>query len=441
MSNIGVGTYVEDQHEQTTDPFELFSTPNVITDLIHGKTLTIFPQGPITDMGPYDFIIPADPSEFTLMPFTRLEGELEIVKTAGGRLLDTDLNAYVNLLPQSIFRQVECVVSGTQVCDLSTPSYAFKSFLETHLGFTKDQKETMFKDLEYYSKDTVDKENTFSITETDGSKSFIERHTKVKKGKFPFSMILHVDFMNCHRPLIPNTEVKLRFIRNEDSFSLLGAEKLAKIKVNNLKLNIRRLSIDPQLTDGIEQKLSSTPAIYPITNSKIKTYIISSGRQSERVSQIFRGKLPKQIIIGFVDSKGVDGNITKNPFKFENFGINYFQAYINGEPIRPQAFQPDFENGSYITEYRWLLDNMGCYDSKNPLDINYSEFASNSTFFAYDLSPELCNLYHQHGNQSGVFDFDVGFKAALTNNITAIIYGSFHEVIMIDKNRNVTIVE
>jgi hypothetical protein len=82
MSNIGIGTYVEDQHEQTMDPFELFTSPNVITDLIHGKTLTIFPQGPVTDTGPYDFVIPADPSEFTLMPFTRLEGELEIIKTA-----------------------------------------------------------------------------------------------------------------------------------------------------------------------------------------------------------------------------------------------------------------------------------------------------------------------------------------------------------------------
>jgi hypothetical protein len=441
MSNIGIGTYVEDQHEQTTDPFDLFTSPNVITDLIHGKTLTVFPQGPITDMGPYDFVIPADPSDFTLMPFTRLEGELEIVKAAGGRVTDTELNAYVSLLPQSIFRQVECSVNGTQVCDLSTPSYAYKSFLETHLGFTKEQKEIMFEDLEYYTKDTLGKENTFSITAGDGATSFIERHKKVKIGKFPFSMLLHIDFMNCHRPLIPNIELKLRFIRNEDSFSLIGAEKQVKIKVNKLNLTIRRITVDPSLADRIEHKLSTTPAIYPVTKSQIKTYIISQGRQTERVSQTFRGKLPRNIIIGFVDSRGFDGNIAKNPYKFENFGLNYVQAYINGEPIRPQALQPDFENKSYMTEYRWLLDNLGCYESKNALDITYKEFGTNSFFLAYDLSPELCNLYHQHGNQSGVFDFDVGFKEALTANVTAIIYGSFHDVVMVDKNRNVTIVE
>ena len=94
MSNIGVGTYVDDQHEQTSNPFDLFSSPNVITDLIHGKTLTIFPNGPLTDTGPYDFIIPADSSDFTLMPFTRLEGELEIVKL----LANPSLNNFQLLL-------------------------------------------------------------------------------------------------------------------------------------------------------------------------------------------------------------------------------------------------------------------------------------------------------------------------------------------------------
>jgi hypothetical protein len=236
-------------------------------------------------------------------------------------------------------------------------------------------------------------------------------------------------------------DLKLRFIRNEDSFSLLGATKATKIKVNDLTLDVRRITYDPALADALENKMSSTPAVYPITSGKIKTHIITSGRQTERVSQIFRGKLPKQIIIGFVDSGGPDGNINRNPFKFANFGINHFQAYVNGEPILAQSFKPDFANDSYMRLYRHALDNLGCYESKNPLDITYEELKENSCFFAYDMSPDLCNLYHQHGTQSGVFDFEVSFTTATTHNITAIIYGSFHEVVMIDKNRGVTIVE
>jgi len=363
MANIGVGTFVEDQDEKTGDPFDLFSSPNVVTDLIHGKTVTCYPRGPLTDTGPYEFIINGD-SDFIDLPFTRLNGEIQITKADGTAVTDTELNAFVNLLPQS-----------------------------------------------------------------------------TNEGKLPFSMILHVDFLNCHRPLIPHVDVKLKFIRSDDSFSLLGATKAVKIKINDLSLDVRKITFDPQLADAIENKLSSTPAVYPVTSGKIQSHIITSGRQTERVSQIFRGKLPRQIIIGFVDSGGYDGNINKNPFKFGNFGINSFQGYINGEPITPQPFKPKFDANSYMREYRWFLDNLGCYESKNPLDVTYEEFKTNSCFFVYDMSPELCNLFHQHGHQSGIFDFDVGFEAALTKNVTAIIYGSFHEVIMVDKSRNITVVE
>ena len=439
MANIGVGTFVEDQHEKNADPFDLFSSPNVITELIHGKTVTCYPRGPITDTGPYEFIINGD-SDFIDLPFTRLNGELQITKADGTAVTDTDLNAFVNLLPQSIFRQVECRVGDHQVCDLLTPTYPYKAFIETHLGFTKDQKTTMFENLEYYSKDTLNAEETFVLA---NSESFKKRHSQLKanEGKLPFSMILHVDFLNCHRPLIPHVDVKLKFIRSDDSFSLLGATKAVKIKINDLSLDVRKITFDPQLADAIENKLSSTPAVYPVTSGKIQSHIITSGRQTERVSQIFRGKLPRQIIIGFVDSGGYDGNINKNPFKFGNFGINSFQGYINGEPITPQPFKPKFDANSYMREYRWFLDNLGCYESKNPLDVTYEEFKTNSCFFVYDMSPELCNLFHQHGHQSGIFDFDVGFEAALTKNVTAIIYGSFHEVIMVDKSRNITVVE
>jgi len=441
MANIGIGTFVEDEHEKHGDPFDLFSSPNVVTELIHGKTTTVFPFGSLTDAGPYEFIINGD-SDFIDMPFTRLNCEIQITKMDGGNVTDTELNAFVNLLPQTLFKQIECRVGDHQVSDLSTPTYAYKAFIETHLGFTKEQKEIMFEDLEYYIKDTLDHEETYTIAD-DTAKAFKAKHARLKKhdGKLPFSMILHVDFLNCHKLLIPHVDLKLKLIRNEDSFSLLGATKTLKIKINELSLDVRKVTCDPQLADAIENKLSSTPAVYPVTSGKIKSHIITTGRQTERISQIFRGKLPRQIIIGFVDSGGYDGNINKNPFKFGNFGINSFQGYINGEPILPQAFKPKFSTDSYTREYRWFLDNLGCYESKNPLDVNYEEFKTNSCFFVYDLSPELCNLYHQHGNQSGVFDFDVGFETALTKNITAIIYGSFHEVVMIDKSRNVTIVE
>ena len=85
------------------------------------------------DNGPFDFIIPSDGQDFTDLPFTRLEGCIEILNLAGATLTDTDINAFVNLLPQSLFKQIEVSVNNTQTADLSTPTYAFKSYIETVL--------------------------------------------------------------------------------------------------------------------------------------------------------------------------------------------------------------------------------------------------------------------------------------------------------------------
>ena len=439
MTKLGVGTFVEESYEKNGDKMLDIFSPIQKEDTMHdGKEIYIFPQGAITDTGPYDFLIPSDGNEFTALPFTRLHGEIEVVKSDGTPLTATELNAPVNLFPQSLFRQIEVYVNGKQVADLSTPTYGYKAFIQTHLGSTNDAKKITYSP-EMWIKDTLEKENSFILTGETKSDSFAERHELVKGNKINFSMILHADFMQCKNLLIPGVDLKLRFIRNDDSFSLLGSSLVAKIKIHKLHLTLRRIKLDPIISAGIEKTLQQTPAIYPIANSKIKTYTLQSGIQSERLAQVFRGQLPRQIIIGFVDSKGVDGNINANPFVFEHFNNNYMNCFINGEPIVPTAFQPNPETKNFMREYRWFLDNTACTLSNPTHNITYKEFIHNSYFFVFDLSPDLCNSYHVHEQISGTFDVHVGFKSPLSKNITCIIYATFDEKIVIDKDGDVTV--
>ena len=439
MAKLGVGTFVHESYEGNGDRMLDLFTPVMKEDTMHdGKEIEIFPTGVVTDTGPYEFLIPSDGNEFTAMPLTRLHGEIEIVKADGTVVTDTELNAPVNLLPQSLFRQIELYVNGKQVADLSTATYPYKAFLQTHLGTTLDAKKITYSP-EMWHKDTVGKENKFLLAGDTKAESFVERHTRIKDGKLYFSMILHVDFLQCKNLLMPGVELKLRLVRNDDSFSLLGATQTTKIKIHKLHLTVRRIKLDPTIAMGFEKTLATQPAMYPIANSKIKTYTISSGMQSERISQIFRGNLPRQIIIGFVDSKGADGNISANPFTFEHFQNNYFNCYINGEPLVPRAFQPDPTNKNFWREYRWFLDNTACLLSNQTHDITYEEYISNSFFYVFDLSPDLCNSFHIHQQMAGTFDLQVAFKNALTKNITAIIYATFDEKVLIDKDGEVLV--
>ena len=436
MSKAGVGTFITENHELASSGLALFDQPIIDSSLLQGKFITIYPSSVLQDNGPFDFIIPSDGQDFTDLPFTRLEGCIEILNLAGATLTDTDINAYVNLLPQSLFKQIEVSVNNTQIADLSTPTYAFKSYIETVLTYPKDAKETTLL-LEHFNKDTLDKENIFTLL---NSISFNKRNQFAKKGKIYFSMLLHIDFFHSTKLLLPGCEIKLKFIRNSDTFSLLGDTLQAKIKFHELKLMIRRVTVEPTIASKIEDAINKTPAIYPITQSKIKTFLIPKDVRQERISNIFRGVLPRSIIVGFVTTDAANGTINANPFKFEHFKLNHFQMYINGDPLLTEAFQPDFANSKFFREYRWFMDNLGWAHDKESNGVTMEEFKTNTFFLPFDLSPDLSNGATLSQLKEGSLDVLVSFNENLAQNVQMIVFATFNELLLIDKDRNVTLV-
>ena len=436
MSKAGVGTFITENHELASSGLALFDQPIIDSSLLQGKFITIYPSSVLQDNGPFDFIIPSDGQDFTDLPFTRLEGCIEILNLAGATLTETDINAYVNLLPQSLFKQIEVSVNNTQIADLSTPTYAFKSYIETVLTYPKDAKETTLL-LEHFNKDTLEKENIFTLL---NSISFNKRNQFAKKGKIYFSMLLHIDFFHSTKLLLPGCEIKFKFIRNSDTFSLLGDTLQAKIKFHELKLMIRRVTVEPTIASKIEDAINKTPAIYPITQSKIKTFLIPKDVRQERISNIFRGVLPRSIIVGFVTTDAANGTINANPFKFEHFKLNHFQMYINGDPLLTEAFQPDFANSKFFREYRWFMDNLGWAHDKESNGVTMEEFKTNTFFLPFDLSPDLSNGATLSQLKEGSLDVLVSFNENLAQNVQMIVFATFNELLLIDKDRNVTLV-
>jgi hypothetical protein len=431
----GLGTFITDENELTTSSLDVFSVPPVDSVLKEGKTVYYYPTTSITNAGPYEFLVPKDPEHFICLPLTRLEGVLEITKK-DGTAIGADSKLYVvNLFSQSIFKQVECEINGTEVCDLSTPTYAFKSYLETHLTYSPSAKQTHLYNS-HYLRDTVGKETAVDGTNLEG----VKRFTRFKGRKCYFSNIIHSDFFQCQKLLIPNTEIKLKFIRNEDSFSIIapdGEDYL--IKVHSLKLLIRKLKIDAGVQQGIESQLATTPAIYNLTQSKIKTFQIPTATKSIEIPNIIQGNLPRSIHIGFVSNDGFNGAVTGNPFNFYHHTVNYFNIKKNGIPICPTPFQPDFVNGNAVREYRWFMDNLGIHHENETNGITYQEFISNTNIWNFDLTPDLCNSFHLHETQAGNMDVAIAFDTQLTAPIYMLVYACYNTSIAIDSDRNVKV--
>jgi len=431
----GLGTFITDENELTTSSLDVFSVPPVDSVLKEGRTVYYYPTTSITNAGPYEFLIPRDPDHFICLPLTRLEGVLSVTKPDGTAIADDSKLAIVNLFTQSIFKQVECELNGTEVCDLSTPTYAFKSYLETHLTYSKDAKETHLY-ASHYEPDTLDKETAVDGTNT----AAVNRFKRIKGKRCYFSNIIHSDFFQCQKLLIPNVEIKLKFIRNDDKFSFLGpATEECMITVHSLKLQVRKIKIDSRVQQGIETQLQSTPAIYNITQSKIKTFQIPTATKSIDIPNIIQGNIPRSVHIFFVSNAGFNGEITGNPFYFNNLTIDYFNLKINGVPVCPTPFQPDFANSNAVREYRWFLENIGIQHENETNGINFDNYKSNSCVWNFDLTPDLCNSFHLHETKAGSMDVTLSFKTALANPVYMLVYGCYNSSIAIDADRNVRV--
>jgi hypothetical protein len=442
--NQGIGTFVHEAHEMGTSALDLFSSPEQETALIYGKQLTLYPTSVLTSDGPVEFLIPSDSTDFTALNKTRLEGEIEVTKLDGSAIDDTAKLSIVNLFPQSLWKQMECSVNGTQIVDLSTPTYPYKSFIETHLTYPDDVKNVTLKSLGCYIKDDVGREEvklTADIPNGDKCNSgFVKRKEFIKSSKkLCFSTILHIDFFQCHRLLLPGCEIKLKLIRADDNFSIISDGLEAKIKITNLWLKVRRITATPEINQKIETLLNSNPAMYPICKSVIKTHLLQKDTTNHHISQFLRGKLPRSFMLCFVNAKGYDSNKANNPFLFNHNNLNHLNVYINGEPIVGKDFKPNFSTEQFSREYAWFLDNIGI-GTTGANGITKEEFKANTCFFPFDLSPDLCNGVYAHGPEDGSIDVDIGFSTANTENLYCMMFASYDEIVLIDKNKQVTII-
>ncbi|KAL0829827.1 hypothetical protein ABMA28_003310 [Loxostege sticticalis] len=195
----------------------------------------------------------------------------------------------------------------------------------------------------------------------ESNKGFTERQKYVKESKV-VEMIgyLHGDIFNQEKFLINGVEMCVKLVRSRDSFNLMAPTSDIKVKVSitDATLLVRKARINPSVLLAHQKVLASTTAKYPITRAEVKVLTIPSGVQGKTLDNVFLGQIPKRCIIGFVNNTAFNGSFTKNPFDFDNFGMNKFSLYIDGMQIPSKALQPSFSNGVHTIMYHTFSQGL-----------------------------------------------------------------------------------
>ena len=130
-----------------------------------------------------------------------------------------------------------------------------------------------------------------------------------------------------------------------------------KIKIKDLALFMRNVQVSTAVRMGHVKALVKTSCKYPIRRVEVKVDTVPRGNINYVQDNMFLGQLLKRQVIGCVDSGALNGTITKNPFDFKHYKINFVALNVDRRQIPAKPLQPYFENAGYIRSY------MGLYTS------------------------------------------------------------------------------
>lgn len=459
----GVGAHQLTKNEAMSTALDLFSDLDKETTMMYDRECVYRPVSAITNHGPYHFRIPAENAMMIDTTSIQLEGVVSVKKknTATGALENlesTDKVSVCNMFAPALFSTIEVSLNGALVSFVNSPQNQYRDYIETTCSYSHSAASSHLRSYGFLM-DTADHFEKESSDKTDG---ITKRSEWIKESKkFDFCFPLSADVLRLDRYLPDKLDLDLKITRTNDDFSLLalpeqakdangkpetnsdGSAKMKKpehgkyvIVFHELCLHVRKIGMGNDYLKAMDSKLQSgMRAKYPLIRSVIKTRTIPAGDMHADMPNLFTGRLPNTMIVGFVDSRAFNGAIDKNPFYFQHFNMTDIWVDVNSKSYPTARYTPDFENGLYMRMYRSLFDNVGIKHHNEGLLINHELFGKGCTFATFDFTPDKCQNFHIHYEKKGTAGLKVNFKTALEQGITAIIYATFNDIFELDEDR------
>ena len=244
-----------------------------------------------------------------------------------------------------------------------------------------------------------------------------------------FCINIHADITTLRKFIPPNVKMMLELQRNSDEFCLLSHQSIDnfKIELDDVRIRLNRIESSTEVSKyyANQLKMGKMPRL-SIDRSLLKTYTVSKGRMDLSEYNIISGRqLPDQIIIGVLEEGAHSGDITKNPFHFQDFDISEACLVVNGRREPPEIYRVNKDIGDKADLYNSFLENVGVGIDDRECGITYDDFYGGSFLLVWDRTQDKCNRFHRHQQDSGSIDVHLKTKVALPKTVTIVIYATY----------------
>lgn len=140
------------------------------------------------------------------------------------------------------------------------------------------------------------------------------------------------------------------------------ASILFKIHIEVIYVLARKFRVNLAVIYGHSTILEKRNALSLYTKVECRSQDVATGCASFNWENLFQGRKPENVIIGFVKSKALNGDYTTNPNNFENCSINQNALYADGLPVGGNLLKIDFtkaEGTAILRAYTSLLISSG----------------------------------------------------------------------------------
>ena len=385
----------------------LFDPPLTQVTMERAHWVDMYPIASLDGNGPIEFSFLGTQDEYLDLNDTSLYVKLKVTKNDGSALpaVATATAIPANLTLSALFTDVTLTMNDT-VVEGGNFLYPYKAMMTSLLQFDEGMKKTQLEAAGYNA------------------------NAAIRKGWIAGSVAhefmgpLHLDMFAQAKYLLPGVNVRIKMTRSKLDFLIQNGGTRGDVKVVMEKacLYVRKIKVNPTVLTAHEDGLERMNAIYPIQQSDMLSYTISAGSSYHMQDNLFRGQIPKMIIIGLVGNAAFNGDAKDDPLKFKNFGVNYLTLQRDGESVPyTQPLQPDFANKLVTHSYMAMIQSLEMYNTNLSNDITMEKFMDGCTLFVFNLTSDLsaggaCGQPYQTGN----LRLELKFAAALTEGINVI---------------------
>ena len=360
-------------------------------------------------------------------------------------------------MAHSIIKQIDLQLNGTLISPQSD-TYHYKAYLETLLNFDREDGKTVLGPQGWFNQVDSPPQWTANNTNTaaphndyrdlpanhKGALAAMKAEVAKYAGGVTHSLVFtpHLEVFHTGKLLVPGIEIKMKFHFNGPALFMNGVGLAGRLLEGDVKLRFHLCQL--RLNDAIYQSLSQKRhnegqvAAYPTVRSEIRTFSMQGNLVRFDIPNLFQNRIPDRLIVGLLDSRAFNGDVTRDPFCFQKFRLTSIKQIVKGEEYPYETLQLVHNNGTRdnLGYFRFLqTSGAWCKKKGNMVELGDWDHRKNCTLYMFDNVANGCaDSQNLNPKQTGDLQLVLEFGAAPNVNITVLVYGEFENLLEIDKN-------